>query len=458
MITVLYVDDEEGLLGLGKIFLERMGNFVVEITDSPLKAIELIGSSRYDAIISDYEMPGMNGIDLLKEVRKRYGDLPFILFTGRGREEVVIQAINNGADFYLQKGGDPKSQFAELEHKVTQAVLKRQAELSLEISNENLRIASFRHKALIAASNTGAWEYNSNTGHFWCSPEFFSMLGQDINDFPDLNVLDINQIWGENLHPADREKVVRTWETYLQNPVGMYEQVFQMHHQNGDWIWVLSRGRMLVDSTGKSTGIVVGAHIDVTYQKQVEEELVRKNQELQSAYEKISANEEILRLNIQELTRREQELQDSKQELSDIIEFLPDATYVIDMNGVVVAWNRAIEEMTGVMKESIIGKGDRIYTIPFYGFRRKNLIDLMDLDEEEIRSTYRYVQRKGNTLYAEFTIPDFNKEKNVSLWATASPLFNKLGNRIGAIESIRDITELRKYIEGVTSQSSGSPI
>ena len=51
-------------------------------------------------------------------------DIPFILFTGRGREEVVIEAINNGVDFYLQKGGDPKAQFAELGHKIKKAVNK----------------------------------------------------------------------------------------------------------------------------------------------------------------------------------------------------------------------------------------------------------------------------------------------------------------------------------------------
>jgi len=124
---ILYVDDEQGLLELGKLFLEEEG-FSVDCEVSGRVALDRIAFGHYHAIISDYQMPVMNGIELLQEVRQRFGNIPFILFTGRGREEVVIAAINNGADFYLQKGGDPTAQFAELAHKVRQAVLRRKSE------------------------------------------------------------------------------------------------------------------------------------------------------------------------------------------------------------------------------------------------------------------------------------------------------------------------------------------
>jgi len=82
-------------------------------------------STTYDAIVSDYQMPEMDGIEFLKTVRGSGSDMPFIIFTGKGREDVVIEAINNGADFYLQKGGNPKAQFAELSHKIKHAVRER---------------------------------------------------------------------------------------------------------------------------------------------------------------------------------------------------------------------------------------------------------------------------------------------------------------------------------------------
>lgn len=128
MISVLYVDDEPGLLEIGKLFLEQSGDMQVETVESPFEALKKLKSAEYECIISDYLMPEMDGIEFLNEVRSRLDKIPFILFTGRGREEIVIEALNNGADFYLQKGGNPSAQFAELIHKVRMAVEHYEAE------------------------------------------------------------------------------------------------------------------------------------------------------------------------------------------------------------------------------------------------------------------------------------------------------------------------------------------
>jgi CheY-like chemotaxis protein len=131
MIAVLYVDDESTLLEVAKLYLDRTGEFSVTTAASGPDALELLKTKTFDAIISDYQMPGMDGIALLKKVREDNVQVPFIIFTGKGREEIAIEAYENGADFYLQKGGAPKPQFKELAQKITIAVGRRQAEEAL---------------------------------------------------------------------------------------------------------------------------------------------------------------------------------------------------------------------------------------------------------------------------------------------------------------------------------------
>ena len=268
MISILYVDDEPGLLELCRIFLEQTGEFRVDTAESAEEALRELENKQFDAVISDYLMPVMGGIDLLKSIRQGDPDIPFILFTGRGREEVVIEALNNGADFYLQKGGDPNAQFAELMHKVRQAVNKRQAE---------------------------------------------------------------------------------------------------------------------------------------------------------------------------------RDLHESEKRMTDIINFLPDATFAIDREGKVIAWNRAIEELTGIPAAGMLGKGDQEYAIPFYGERRPILIDLIFEPEEQIQRNYSGISRENGILTAETDLPR-PRDKQLTLMGKASPLYDRQGKITGAIESIRDITA-RQQIE-----------
>jgi DNA-binding NtrC family response regulator len=133
------IDDEADVLNVSKIWMQKLGSFTVETVQSGEEALNLLHSSKFDAVISDYQMTQMDGIELLKAVKSETPDMPFILFTGRGREEVVIEALNNGADFYLQKGIGAKSLFTELVHKTQQAVQKRRVEDSLKQSQGDVR-------------------------------------------------------------------------------------------------------------------------------------------------------------------------------------------------------------------------------------------------------------------------------------------------------------------------------
>jgi PAS domain S-box-containing protein len=152
------------------------------------------------------------------------------------------------------------------------------------------------------------------------------------------------------------------------------------------------------------------------------------------------------------LTASETAIKESERRLTDIINFLPDATLVIDSEGKVISWNKAIEEMTGVAAEVMLGKGDHEYSIPFYGERRPILIDLVFEDDEKIKKNYSFIQRDGNKFFSEIFIQRLFGGKGAYLWFIVSPLYDTKGSVIGAIETIRDITN-RKQAEDALQKS-----
>jgi CheY-like chemotaxis protein len=108
------VDDGKDMLALGKIFLEQNGQFSVTTAVSAPVALALLKSENFDVIVSDYQMPEMDGIVFLRRVRDTGNTIPFILFTVWEREKNITRALNEGADSYIQKGIDARSRYAEL--------------------------------------------------------------------------------------------------------------------------------------------------------------------------------------------------------------------------------------------------------------------------------------------------------------------------------------------------------
>jgi PAS domain S-box-containing protein len=139
------------------------------------------------------------------------------------------------------------------------------------------------------------------------------------------------------------------------------------------------------------------------------------------------------------------EVENQRKFSEGLIDFLPDATLVINREGEVISWNRAMEEMTGLPAKDMLGKGDYEYALPFYGERRPILIDLILLPRQEFEAKYAQIQRVGNILIGETFTPMLQGSGRY-LYATASALHDSKGNIVGAVETIRDITE-RKQAE-----------
>ncbi len=129
---------------------------------------------------------------------------------------------------------------------------------------------------------------------------------------------------------------------------------------------------------------------------------------------------------------------------NQIIEFLPDATFAIDTEGTVIAWNRAMEKLTGVGLAGMLWKGDYEYAALFHGRKQPVMIDLALRYDERAASPFQPIERDGDRLKAEISLPDFRGRGPVWLGIAAAPIYGDDGLLLGAIESIRDITALKK--------------
>ncbi|MFC6825582.1 GAF domain-containing protein [Halopelagius fulvigenes] len=141
-IRTLYIDDDESLLELTRRFLEtETPRIEVETTSSPRRGLESIERREVDVVVCDYQIPEMDGLEVLETVRQEFeDDVPFIMFTGRGRKEVAIEALNLGADRYLRKGGDPTSQYGVLARAIVQEHEHHRTQRRLRKREENLRV------------------------------------------------------------------------------------------------------------------------------------------------------------------------------------------------------------------------------------------------------------------------------------------------------------------------------
>ncbi len=261
-LRVLYVDNEPGLLEIGKLFLEREGSFAVDTFLSAKQAFEQLKTEKYDAIISDYQMPEMDGISFLKRLKASDDTTPFIIFTARGREDVVIEALNNGADFYVQIGGESNSQFAELSNKIRYAVSRKRAEESLRKREEQLSLA-------IEASGAGLWDWKVQTGEVIFNERWAEILGYTLSELSPVSI----KTWETLIHKEDLVKSNDKLKKYLSGETPVYECEARMLHKDGHLVWVLDRGKVVEWDEEWRPVRMTGTHLDITGQKKQEEEI-----------------------------------------------------------------------------------------------------------------------------------------------------------------------------------------
>ncbi len=237
----------------------------------------------------------------------------------------------------------------------------------------------------------------------YVSPSILKMIGTPADQVMKMNFQELGT-------PESLERVMAEYRRILplvqagQSPTSLME--VEHFRADGTTVWSEVSVRTMRDSQGNHAGYV-GVSRDIDSRK-----------------------------------RSERALRESERRLADIIDFLPIATLVIDNAGRVAAWNRALEEMTGFRSEDMLGKGNYEYAVPFYGERRPILIDMVDAPDRHPGTGYRNVRLQGGILTAESQATLAGKD--VVLMGFAGRLLGADGEVCGAIESIRDVTDLRR--------------
>jgi diguanylate cyclase (GGDEF)-like protein/PAS domain S-box-containing protein len=232
-------------------------------------------------------------------------------------------------------------------------------------------------------------------------------INKAFTDLFGYTVESLNALGGVSLLFFNQNKATEVFNTVKK---GAWKSELVLRTFSNQPVSVFLQGESLRDEYGKIIGMF-GLYSDLTARRQAETALI-----------------------------------ESKRQLSDIIDFLPDATIVIDHKGKVIKWNRAAEKITGVSAKDIIGKSNYEYAIPLYGKRKPMLIDMVLNPNKELEREYPIVSKNEHTIISENFCPGLGKS-GAYIRATASPLYDSRGNVIGAIESIRDATEQKQLEE-----------
>ena len=313
LIHVLHVDDEPEYLKTTKTILEMQGTFKMETASSVEEAMKKMETKTFDAIISDYIMPGIDGLEFLRELRASGNTTPFIIFTGKGRGIVAIKALNLGADQYINKIGNPETVYSELSHGIYTVVKGRRAEEERKVAKKALQESEEKYQKMIEWASDSIMTFDLNGLIISCNNVSITMAGQTKEEligkhFSELRVLTEEQIQSlmKSFPFMSEEEKPEPFEIERTDENG--SSFFGEVHIN-----LMKEGK-------KVTGFQTITR-DITQRKQMEKQL-----------------------------------KESEEKYRSFVELSPDGILSLDMNGVVTSVNQAILTQTGFSEKDFLGK------------------------------------------------------------------------------------------------------
>jgi PAS domain S-box-containing protein len=336
-------------------------------------------------------MPGMDGLELLKTLRTSGNKIPFIMFTGKGREEVAMEALNRGANGYLQKGVDIESMYGTLAHAIKQEVETKRAEEALRESIEkfrdlfeNMMDGLVVHK-LIVDENGNPVDYILEKVNK-AAEKILSWKREDIEGKR------ATEVYGGDTPFIERyAKVAQT---------GKSEYFVDYYPGFGRWYEITS--------FCPEKGYFANVFRDITDRKRADEKLAR------------------------------------------IVDGVNIPAFAINSEHKITHWNTAVESLTGVKREEVLGSDKQ--WIAFYAQKRPVMAELIvdEVPESEFQDWYGDKYKNSSLIEGAYEASDFFPalgEEGKWLLFTAAPLRYSEGKIIGAMETLQDITERKRAEE-----------
>lgn len=270
-VTVLYVDQEDALRGfLAGYTGGNSSDILFSTASSAQEAIDLLSHGSFDAVVAEYQLPDMNGIELLKAIRAKPDRVPFILMTARGSEEVFLEAMTGGADLYIHKSAAPQTLFADLEYKIRMVVRQRRSEQALAESEELFRTAFDHGQTAMALSAPDGTLIRVND-------RLARMIGFSEEELKATTLIG-------HAHPEDFPGMMRRIEAALRGELAAIDRDMRFIHRDGSIILTRVHSILLRDTEGRPHYFLTSI-ADIYPYKAIEQELREEREQYRAVVE-----------------------------------------------------------------------------------------------------------------------------------------------------------------------------
>jgi PAS domain S-box-containing protein len=355
VIRVLHVDDDVGFLEVSKLILATENNFEVDYATSVDEALRKIETHPYDAVVCDFEMPLKNGLDFLKELREKNNQIPFILFLGRGREDIAVAALNLGADSYLNKTGSPEAVFCELAHAINNTVeQKRSAQL--------LVASESKYRMLVEKSLQGIMiVQDAPLRVIFVNESMGKMMGYSCEELTSIPSSEV----GTLIYQADRSIFFDRFRNLLGGKKADKTFEFRGMRKDGSIVWIEALATPIKYNGQPAMQAML---LDITERKKAEE-VLRKSEE-------------------------------KHRELAN---FLPEIVFETDLSGKITFFNQRVLEITGFTQEEFEnGMNLLSFVVPEEREKAKVYMEKSIAGQNCGANEYTFLRKNGSTFVAFF--------------------------------------------------------